>query len=165
MISTRKMKTIVNIADMKVTGDPEATLVTYSLGSCIGLAIYDPIAKVGGLLHFMLPDSSVDPQKAHRTPCMFADTGVAALFAEAYRLGADKNRIEIKVAGGSQVMNRSSFLNIGKRNLAALQDILETRGLTVSAEDVGGYSNRTVSLQLSSGKVFVKSSATEAKEL
>ncbi len=82
------MKIIVSIADMKVTKNPDDTLITYSLGSCIGVAIYDPFVKVGGLLHFMLPDSRIDPQKAQRNPWMFADTGIPSLFKEAYKLGS-----------------------------------------------------------------------------
>ena len=77
------MKIIVGMADMQVTNTPEATLITYALGSCIGVTLYDPSAKVGGLLHFMLPESQLDPQKAQRKPWMFADTGIPLFFKEA----------------------------------------------------------------------------------
>jgi chemotaxis protein CheD len=159
------MKLIVNIADMKVTKAPGDTLITYSLGSCIGVAIYDPSVKVGGLLHFMLPDSQIDPQKAQRNPWMFADTGIPSLFKEAYKLGAEKQRMEVKVVGGSQIMDGSGFFNIGRKNYMALREIFWTNGVPISAEDVGGSGNRTVSIELSSGKVLVKSSANEVREL
>jgi len=78
------MKQIVGIADMKVSNNPEVSVITYSLGSCIGLVIYDPVVKVGGILHYMLPESSIDNEKASRNPFMFADTGIPRLFKTAY---------------------------------------------------------------------------------
>jgi chemotaxis protein CheD len=159
------MKIIVSVADMKVTKNPDDTLITYSLGSCIGVAIYDPFVKVGGLLHFMLPDSRIDPQKAQKNPWMFADTGIPSLFKEAYKLGAEKQRMEVKVAGGSQIMDGSGFFNIGKRNYLALRKIFWTNGVLIKSEDLGGNGNRTLALQVSSGKVLVKNSANEVGEL
>ena len=113
------MKKIVGIAAMEVCQDLQTGLITYSLGSCIGVTIYDPVAKVGGLLHYMLPESQIDPQKAQKNPFMFADTGIPLLFKEAYRCGAAKSRIVVKVAGGSQILDDTGFFNIGKRNYMA----------------------------------------------
>ena len=81
---------IVGISDLKVSNNPGDVLVTYALGSCIGVAVYDPKARVGGLLHFMLPDSSLDANKAKATPAMFADTGIPLLFKSCYAIGAEK---------------------------------------------------------------------------
>ena len=159
------MKIIVGIADMKVAKNPEDTLITYSLGSCIGVTIYDPLIKVGGLLHFMLPDSRIDPQKAQRNPWVFADTGIPSLFKEAYKLGADKQRMEVKVVGGSQIMDGAGFFNIGKKNYMSLRKIFRTNGILVSAENVGGNGNRTVSIELSSGRVLLKTSGDEVRTL
>jgi chemotaxis protein CheD len=159
------MNIIVSIADMQVTDSPEATLITYSLGSCIGVAIYDPLVKVGGLLHFMLPDSQIDAQKAQRNPWMFADTGIPSLFKETYKLGAEKKRMEVRVAGGSQIMDGSGFFNIGKKNYMALRKIFCTNGVLIRAENVGGSCNRTLSLQISSGKVHIKTSGGGTTEL
>jgi chemotaxis protein CheD len=159
------MKITVSIADMKVSKNREDTLITYSLGSCIGVAIYDRFVNVGGLLHFMLPDSHIDLQKAQRNPWMFADTGIPSLFREAYKLGAEKERLEVKVVGGSQIMDGSGFFNIGKRNYVALQKIFRANGVFVSAEDVGGNGNRTVFVELSSGRVLIKTSRNEVREL
>ena len=117
------MNIIVGVADMQVTNDPAYTLVTYALGSCIGVTIYDPAVKIGGLLHFMLPESALDPQKAQKNPWMFADTGIPLFFKEAYRLGAEKKRMLVKIAGGSQIMDDSQYFNIGKRNYLALRKI------------------------------------------
>lgn len=159
------MRLIVGIADMKVSNDPNATLVTYSLGSCIGVSIYDPVVKVGGLLHFMLPDSTIDPVKARKNPWMFADSGIPLFFKEAYRLGAEKNRLDVKVVGGAQILDDSNFFNIGKRNYMSLRKMFWANNVLIRAEDIGGTVNRTVSLELSSGRVWVKTSGEGVREL
>ncbi len=159
------MKIIVSIADMKVAKNLQDSLITYSLGSCIGVSIYDPVARVGGLLHFMLPDSQIDPHKAAKNPWMFADTGIPSLFREAYKLGAQKERLQVKVVGGSQILDGCGYFNIGKRNYMAVRKIFLTNGVLISAEDVGGNGNRTITLEIASGKLFVKSSGSEVKEL
>jgi chemotaxis protein CheD len=113
----------------------------------------------------MLPDSRIDPQKAQKNPWMFADTGIPSLFKEAYKLGAEKQRIEVKVAGGSQIMDGCGFFNIGKRNYVALRKIFFTNGVLIKSEDLGGNGNRTLTLHVSSGKVLVKNSANEVEAL
>ncbi len=159
------MKIIVGIADMGVSRDQQSGLITYSLGSCIGVAIYDPVAGVGGLLHYMLPESQIDLQKAQKNPFMFADTGIPMLFKEAYRVGASKSRIIVKVAGGSQILDDSGFFNIGKRNYMALRKILWKNNVLIKAEDVGGQVSRTVRMDLATGKVFLRYSGEGEKEL
>jgi chemotaxis protein CheD len=159
------MKMIVGIADMQITQDPEATLVTYSLGSCIGVAIYDPVAGVGGLLHYMLPDSSIDPQKARENPSMFADTGIPLLFKEAYKLGAVKSRLQVKVAGGSQILDDSEYFNIGKLNQMALRTIFRKNNVLTQAEEVGGNANRTLGIDMASGKVWIRTSGDGVREI
>ncbi len=158
-------KIIVGIADMRVSNDPSAILVTYSLGSCIGVSIYDPVAKVGGLLHFMLPESKIAPDKAEEKPFMFADTGVPLLFKEAYKYGGNKRRMIIKIAGGAQVMDASGFFNIGKRNHIALRKILWGNNVLIDKEDIGDNVNRTMRLEIGTGRVFLKISGGKEKEL
>lgn len=150
------MNVVVGIADMKVSNDPGAILVTHSLGSCIGLAVYDPVAKVGGMLHYMLPEGSLDSQKARERPFMFADTGIPRLFKACYQLGAEKRRMIVKVAGGSQVMDPTGRFNIGKRNYAALRKIFWKNNVLIDREDVGGNCNRTMWLRVDSGEVRLK---------
>jgi chemotaxis protein CheD len=87
------VKQIVGVADMKVSNNSKESIITYSLGSCIGLVVYDPIARVGGMLHYMLPESSIDKNKAEQRHYMFADSGIPRLIKEAYKLGAVKQRI------------------------------------------------------------------------
>jgi chemotaxis protein CheD len=152
---------IVDIADMAVSKDPGALLITYSLGSCIGISIWDPVAKVGGLLHYMLPESTISPDKAQSNPYMFADLGIPLLFKKAYTLGADKKRIIVKAAGAAQLMDQKGIFNIGKRNHLALRKILWRNNVIIEKEDVGGFEGRTMKLEVSSGKVMIKTKAGE----
>lgn len=148
---------VVGVADMAVSSDPSAELVTYSLGSCLGITIYDPLKKIGGLLHLMLPDSNIDPAKANTLPHMFVDTGVPRLFHAAYNLGADRARLVIKVTGGAQLLNGQAIFNIGARNLEAFKKLLHLQGLKIHAEETGGVVSRTVRLDLDNGDTSVKS--------
>ena len=150
------MRVIVGVSDMKVSNDPEAVLVTYSLGSCIGVTIYDAVAKVGGLLHYLLPESKLSPEKAVKNPYMFADTGIPALFKAAYELGAKKQRMKVIVAGGSQVMDQAGFFNIGKRNDIALRKMFHKNNVLIDYRDVGGIVNRTVKLEVTTGHAWIK---------
>jgi chemotaxis protein CheD len=152
------VKLVVGVADMKLSRTPGDTVVTYSLGSCIGVILHDPVAKVAGLLHFMLPESSLSPEKAAVNPCMFADTGIPYFFREAYRLGASKERIVVKAAGGSQVLDPNGMFNIGKRNVIAMRKIFWQAGVLMGATALGGSVNRTVTVHVSTGEVHMKTS-------
>jgi len=156
---------IVGVSDMKVSNDAEASLITYSLGSCIGVAIYDPVVRVGGLLHFMLPDSNLDKAKAEKNPYMFADTGIPALFKSSYKLGAEKKRLRVVVVGGAQVLDQRGFFNIGKRNHMAVRKIFWKNKVMVDYEDVGGNVNRTIRVDIGNGDIWVKVSGQEYKKV
>jgi len=129
---------VVGVADMVVSNDPSAELVTYSLGSCLGITLYDPEKKVGGLLHIMLPDSKINAAKAMSAPFTFVDTGVPRLFQSVYNLGAERCRLTIKVAGGAQLLDEKGVFNIGERNQQSLRGLLARNGYAVHAWDVGG---------------------------
>ena len=150
------MNIVVGVSDMKVSKDPESVLVTHSLGSCIGVAIYDPTVRAGGLLHFMLPDSALDPVKAERNPCMFADTGIPCLFKSVYKLGGKKQRMKVIVAGGAKVNNTEDFFNIGKRNFMAVRKIFWKNNVFADYQYVGGSSNRTMRLSIKDGRAWLK---------
>ncbi len=147
---------VVGVADMVVSNDPGAELVTYSLGSCLGITLYDPGMKIGGLLHVMLPDSTIDAAKAARLPYMFVDSGVPRLFQAVYNLGAERRRLTLKVAGGAQMLDEQGIFNIGERNHQALSGLLARNGYAIHARDVGGLSSRTLRLDLTTGKVTIK---------
>jgi len=140
---------------MKTSDDPEVTLVTHSLGSCMGLAVYDPQSKVGGMLHYMLPESS-SPERAKSKPLMFADTAIPLLFKSCYELGAVKRRMVVKVTGGSQILDPTEQFMIGKRNYAALRKILFRNNVLINAEDIGGSVSRTMRLSIATGEISVK---------
>lgn len=156
---------IIGVADMAVSNRPDETLITYSLGSCVAVVIYDPVVRVGGILHYMLPESSMDPEKAKRKPAMFADTGIPMLFKASYALGAQKKNLTVKVVGGAQILDEDGVFNIGKRNYMALRKIFWRNNVLVSAEHVGGSVNRTVRLMMDTGRVILKVSGLGEIEL
>ena len=152
---------VVDIAALGVSAQPGETLVTYSLGSCIAVAIWDPVALVGGMLHYMLPESSLSPDKAKANPAMFCDTGVPRLFRAAYELGAVKTRLVVKIAGGAQLLDDNGTFNIGKRNYVALRKLFWKNGVLIGGEDVGGAASRTLRMQVGTGAVSVKTRTGE----
>ena len=147
---------MVGMADLMVSQDQNLVLNTFPLGACLGIAIYDPAAKVGGVLHSMLPDSSIDPHRAATRPGMFLDTGLALLLKHAANLKSNPANLLIYVAGGSEVMDETACFNIGKRNFDVLAGLLERHGLKIHASDVGGLTNRTMQLKLANGEVRLK---------
>ncbi len=156
---------VVGISDVKVSNNTNDTLVTYALGSCIGVAVYDPMVKVGGLLHFMLPESSLDAKKAGENPAMFADTGIPMLFKACYKLGADKKRMVVKVAGGASILDDANFFRIGQKNITAMKKLFWKNNVLINGEDTGNNYNRTVYVHVSTGKVFVKTAHNGMREL
>jgi chemotaxis protein CheD len=155
----------VGVGDCKVTSQEGEVLVTYGLGSCIGLAIWDPVARVGGLLHFMLPEGSQDPEKASANPFLYADTGIPLLFKTAYKLGADKKRLVVRVAGGAQVLDGDGVFNIGRRNYLSMKKIFWKAGVMIHAEEVGGAVSRTLRMEIDSGRLLVQEAGAEAREI
>ena len=151
-----QVRRVIGVADMAVSNSPDEFLITYSLGSCIAVIIFDPVACIGGMLHYMLPESSLDPQKARENPCMFADTGITCLFKKSYRIGARKENIVVKTVGGAQVADPEGLFNIGKRNYLAMRKIFWKNNVPVAAEHVGGELNRTVRLEMNTGKVTLR---------
>lgn len=157
------MKIIIGVSDMKTSNSPAETLITYSLGSCIGIVLYDDVAKVGGILHYMLPDSNLDRSKAESNPFMFADTGIPRLFKATYKLGASKKNLRVVVVGGSQILDQNGFFNIGKRNHMAMRKIFFKNNVLVNFEEVGGNVNRTIRLEMKTGEIVLKTSGIGEK--
>jgi chemotaxis protein CheD len=157
--AAREWTTVVGIAEMAVSDDPGEVLVTYALGSCLGVVVHDPVARVGGMLHVMLPDSRVNREKARANPERFVDTGVPRLFHACYRLGARKERMVVRVAGGARVSRRDGrdSFKIGKRNYVALKKILWKNGALLESEDVGGSRSRTLTFRIGTGQTWIKS--------
>ncbi|MBN2724905.1 MAG: chemotaxis protein CheD [Deltaproteobacteria bacterium] len=151
----------VQIADYKVSSSPEDTIITYALGSCIAVILYDPVSKVGGMIHYMLPLSKTSPEKAAVKPAMFADTGIPLLFQEFYKAGGNKNTMTIRVTGGGKLYEDNGTFDIGKRNYTILRKMLWKNGYSILAEDVGDSKSRTAKLEISTGKLLVKSRGEE----
>jgi len=141
---------------MKV-GKKGDAIVTYALGTSLGLVAYDPVAQVGGLLHAMLPLSRSDPQKAQANPCIFVDTGVPKLFEEVCKIGAQKSRLILKAAGCSRPVGENEMFKIGERNYSVLKKILWKNNVLLESEDVGSTANRTVHFDVATGKVTISS--------
>jgi chemotaxis protein CheD len=156
---------VVGVGEMALCNTQGAQLVTYGLGSCLAVAIHDPLAKVGGVLHLMLPDSRLAPHRALERPAMFADTGLPRLFREAYALGARKGRLRVVVVGGSNVMDSYGSFNIGSRNYAAVRRLFWRNNILIDAEDVGGTVNRTLGLEVGSGRVWIKTNSADCKDM
>ena len=158
-----KANITIDISDMKLSSHREDVLVTYSLGSCIGLSLYDPVAGVGGLIHCMLPLSKIDPEKAKLKPYMFVDTGVAAMLGELYAMGAQRQNIIAKVAGAGSPLGREETFRIGQRNYTILRKFLWKNNILIAKEDVGGAKARTLYLYMEDGKTTVKSEGKEVE--
>lgn len=149
-------KLIVGIADMKMAkGD--GMLVTYALGSCIGICLYDPLPKLGALVHIMLP-LNLETGRTH--PLKYADTGIRDTLRQMVLRGANKSRITAKIAGGAKmfdVSGSSSLGNIGQRNIESVRIVLKNEGVRLLKEDVGGSVARTLLFDVSNGMGCVRS--------
>jgi chemotaxis protein CheD len=156
---------VVGVADCQVSNNPDGVLATFALGSCIAIAIHDPVAGIGGLLHFMLPESSIDRGKAQANPFMFADTGIPLLFRGSFERGADRKRLVVHMAGGAQMVDDGGVFNIGKRNYLAAKKLLWKNGIMIQGEAVGGSTSRTVRLEVSSGRFWMREGGTGEREL
>ena len=156
---------VVGVADGGVSHDPDSMLVTYALGSCVAVMLHDPVAGISGMVHYMLPESSLSSERSIEKPWMFADTGVSCLLRVTLEHGADKRRLVVCAAGGAQIMNDNSTFNIGKRNCLALRKALWKCGLTTRAEEVGGILPRTVRMEVATGRIWLQSPGGEPREM
>ena len=147
----------VGMADLNVCKAPDV-ITTLGLGSCIGLVFYDPVSKVGGMVHYMLPDST--KVRNNSNIAKFADTGIGELLRRVIAAGANKGRLIAKIAGGArmfEVSGLSDVGNIGARNAEAAKKILKEKGIRLVAEDTGLNYGRTVELHCDTGEFLIKS--------
>ena len=154
----------VGIADMKMARQ-EGILITYALGSCIGIALYDPMIKLGALVHIMLPEIG---RMSNANLYKYADTGLNETLRKMTAFGASRNRIKAKIAGGAKMFEmkgNSDFGNIGQRNAAMVKKILMEERMRISAEDTGGTYARTMLLDVSNGDVVLRTVGKPEKHL
>ncbi len=159
-----KTKVIVSVSDAKVSNDPADTIVTYSLGSCIAVCLYDQAEHTGGMLHYQLPSAKMEPERSQERPFMFADTGMEILINKMVSMGVKKKRMQVKIAGGAAMKTGPKGFDIGKRNHLAIRKILWKHGMFIDAENVGGDVPRNMYLDIGTGAVTIKSDNVE-KEL
>ena len=146
----------VGMADLNICKAPDV-ITTLGLGSCIGLTLYDPVTKVGGMVHYMLPDST--KVRNNSNIAKFGDTGIRELLRRVTAAGAVRTRLVAKIAGGAkmfEVSGLSDVGNIGARNAEVAKIILKELGIRLIAEDTGLNYGRTVELHCDTGEFFIK---------
>lgn len=156
---------VVGLGEIRVTDDPEAVLVCLGLGSCVGVGAYDPVSKVGGMAHIMLPRSTRQEGKGS---WKYADLGVPELMSQLKRRGASLSRLTVRIAGGAQMSlapGVGSIFKIGENNIAAVKESLAGLGIPLGSSDTGGHHGRTLRMNLDSGRVAVSSAGRESVEL
>ena len=146
----------VGIADLNVAKEPDI-IVTYALGSCIGICLYDPQTKIAGLAHIMLPLSTEAMENTKNNHRRYADTGIAELIHKMAAQGAMQSRLVAKIAGGAQMFKtNSSVFNIGERNTVAVKKILASYKIHIVAEEIGANYGRTVYFHPENGIMEVR---------
>jgi chemotaxis protein CheD len=154
--SVAKRRIVVGIGEFAVSNDRTALIVTHALGSCVAVCLWDPDAKVAGLIHVLLPDSRINPERAQAQPAAFADTGIPLLFRTAYDYGVQKKRCQVRLIGGADVTGIGAGAgSVGKRNILAARALLWKNGVMVEKEAVGGNEARTVALDAGDGRIQV----------
>jgi len=162
--ATQRTDVVLGLGQMRVTNEAETTLVCLGLGSCVAVCAYDPIAKVAGMAHVVLPASS-NGAEAHPK---FADAAIPIIIEQMQELGALKVRMVVKIAGGAQMVGNNStigVMNIGDRNVEAVTDAVRQHGLKLQAADTGGNHGRTARFLVGSGTVLVSQAGGASHEL
>ena len=154
--------TVIGVGGCAVSADPDDAIVTYALGSCIAVSLHDPVTKIGGMLHFQLPDSALDAGRARENPFMYADSGVPELILRCLELGAQKSRMVVGAAGGDSVTKDNGFFHGCEKTLLGLRKALWKSGLVIHRESIGGEVARSVRLDVGTGDLWIKAGRQEA---
>ena len=160
----------VGIGEFVVSSNTDDAITTIALGSCVAVCLWEPHAKVGGILHFMLPDARLNSERARLQPAAFADTGIPLLFRAAYELGAQKKRCMVRLVGGAEIAGgrpegSESIFDVGRRNVLAARGVLWRNGILVNGELVGGTAARTIMMTVADGRVVIKTDGQVVAEL
>ena len=155
---------IVGIGEMAVADRSDDVIVTYALGSCVAVCLFDPVSHVAAMLHFLLPESSINARRAIAQPAAFGDTGIPLLVDTAVRRGLKKTRSSVRLVGGAMVANNPGAPATGHRNVLAARSILWRLGLFIGGQDVGGGEARTVHFAAGDGRLLVVS-GRQTKEI
>lgn len=160
----------VGIGEYVVSNNEEDVITAVALGSCVAVCLWEPVAKVAGMLHFMLPESKLNPDRARTQPAAFADTGIPLLFHSAYQLGAQKKRCVVRLVGGAELGSMppspiEGLFNVGPRNIIAARGVLWRNGIMTRGEAVGGTSARSITMSAADGRIAVKTDGIVVAEL
>jgi len=155
-------ETIIDVAEMQINSAADEVLVAPSLGSCVAISLYDPGICAGGLLIFMLPKmADVSFPGADRFTFMFGDTGIPAFLKAAKDYGMIKERLQVTLVGGGQIVGQNESFNIGHRNGQIAKELIAAEDLGIQNESLGGIYNRTLQLELAGGKVQILNAGQE----
>lgn len=148
---------VISLGEMCVTADPKLVLVCYGIGSCIAFTAFDPVSRIVGMAHFVLPDSAQGNGAAARSPGRFVDAGIRHMLSQLEAAGARQTRTIFKMAGGARMVapGLTGTLNIGERNVKSAKVTTTAVGIRMRGEDVGGTRGRTVRLFAATGRVTV----------
>jgi chemotaxis protein CheD len=144
----------VGIADLSVSSSPN--ILRTILGSCVGICLYDPQTKIGGMCHIMLPSMREDSKSGKK----YADTAIPMVLGEMASKGADRSRIKAKIVGGAKMFNvseNSVMGEIGSNNIIKVREVLKSHSVGIISEDTGGNYGRTIDFHLDSGTVKIRS--------
>jgi len=160
----------VSIGEFVVSDRSDDVITTVALGSCIAVCLWEPKARVAGMLHFMLPDAALNKERARDQPAVFANTGIPLLFRAAYELGADKKRCAVRLVGGAELAagrqeDGTGVFDVGRRNVLAARAVLWRNGIMTGGELVGGTTARTIAMSVGDGRVIVKTDGAVVAEL
>jgi chemotaxis protein CheD len=155
---------IVDVATLRVSGNP-ARLRCLGLGSCLGIALYEPRARIGGLAHAMLP--SFEQGRNKRNPARYVDTSIYIMIDEIIEKGGRKHNIHAKIVGGARMFSTMGLdtMDIGQRNIEAAKETLKKEGIPINAMDVGGNKGRTMSFDLKTGVIEIKTIREKISEI
>jgi chemotaxis protein CheD len=158
----------VGLAEMYLSRNPQDVLVAYGLGSCLGVVMLDPVAKVAGLLHAVLPRATDGLESAESNPYKYVESGIEAMLADLLNNGASRTRLTIRVAGGANMLLSSGLtrsFDIGTRNIEAARSALQRLRLPLAASAVGGHVGRTLRVYMAESRVTVRVAGQKEEEL
>jgi len=155
----------VGLGELAISRSPNDVLVAYGLGSCLGIGMYDPVARIAGLVHAVLP---YHPNGSRDQSPRYVDSGLVALLVEMLRAGADRNRLIVRMAGGANMLVMPGFtqiFNIGSRNVEAAYHTLGMLNLKLAGAEVGGSTGRTLRFYVADGRMTIRSIGHQEKEI
>ena len=156
MMEASQPEAVVGVGDFRLAGAPWRFLATYGLGSCVAVLLYDWRKLAGALLHVMMPDSSVAPERARTQPFAYVDTAIPRMLRAVADYGISPKRTRCCLVGGAAMIASPAHFEIGKRNVLAVKKALWKEGIFINREEVGGNESRSVRLDLKSGAVMMR---------